>query len=176
MIILVCGLSRSGKTSAIREIIGTCVGLLHVRASAVLRENGGKINDLRISDIVSNQSILSQKINDEFSKLSSAVVLDGHLLLETLDGPQLIPDTCLQTLKLSAIFYLFEDAYTLAKRREGTKLTNSVEEIVELEGIEWLQAKRFARLNKIPIFRFRSSDKAGIADGIADIFSSSRLA
>lgn len=176
MIVLVCGLSRSGKTSAIREIKDTCAGILHIRASAVLRENGGKTDHLRVSDIVPNQSILSRKINEEFSKLSSAMVLDGHLLLETLDGPQLIPDTCLQALKLTAIFYLFEDHYTLAKRREGTKLTSSVEEIAELEGIEWLQAKRFARLNKIPISRFHSGDKAGIKDGIANVFSSSRLA
>ena len=147
MIVLACGLSQSGKTTLLKDAPLAELGFTHVRASTLLKQNGRPISQLRVNDVERNQLELATTLRGMLSVNRSYILLDGHLLIETNDGPQLVSDTSLKSLPLQGIIFAEEDADAVARRRQESEspLTHSREEIADLMHIEALHARRLAR-------------------------------
>ena len=104
MIILACGLSGSGKTTIIAHAARVSgLGLNHIKASDILRQEGRPITGLKASDVISNQELIVSWLLRYKSLNHGPILLDGHLLIETDDGPQLVPDRILAPLPLAGI-------------------------------------------------------------------------
>jgi adenylate kinase len=87
-----------------------------------------------------------------------SVILDGHLMIETLDGPQLVPDAILKKLPITKVIYIHNEPEIVANRRVGLPLSRSVPEIGDLMAIEERQATRFARQIGAPLSTFSAND------------------
>lgn len=95
MLAIICGLSGSGKSYLIESANVASHGLTVVKASDLLRNGGYPTTNLQASDVSKNQRyIVDQLIG--LSACHRRIVLDGHLLIETREGPQLIADAVVE--------------------------------------------------------------------------------
>jgi adenylate kinase len=157
MIIIACGLSKSGKTSLIERADFARLNCAHVRGGALLCNGYRPIEALRASDVITNQEFIVRELL-ALEASSKRTLLDGHLLIETLDGPQLVPDSVLDPLPLSGLIVVVTDPKIVAKRRLGTRLTSAIEDISDLAQMEGLQARRLARRRRVPVVELDSQD------------------
>jgi hypothetical protein len=102
MLIVVCGLSKSGKSSLIKAAVAEGLDVPIVKASQLLGLSGRPIQALSASDALGNQPELMQLLA-ECVQENRPTILDGHLLIETLDGPQLVPEAYLIAVGLVGI-------------------------------------------------------------------------
>jgi adenylate kinase len=160
MIVLVCGLSMSGKSTLISQADLARVPAEHVKASKVLRGLDRPTVGLVADYVIANQSLLVNWLMQSLSDQPRSIVLDGHLLLETADGPQLIPDGVLRPLPIAGAIAIYDDPFLIAKRRKESPLTTCVQDIQDLTTIEELQARRFARLRRVKFAVVRANDVA----------------
>lgn len=164
MIILACGLSGSGKTTIIAHAARVSgLGLNHIKASDILRQEGRPITGLKASDVISNQELIVSWLLRYKSLNHGPILLDGHLLIETDDGPQLVPDRILAPLPLAGIIVVRIEPEVVAKRREDSFLTRSSLEIRDLMFIERVHARRLARARTVTFSAIRGDDFAGFA-------------
>ncbi|TGP45403.1 hypothetical protein EN873_40850 [bacterium M00.F.Ca.ET.230.01.1.1] len=159
MIIIACGLSTSGKTSLIQNAKLEEFGISVVKGSSILATSGRPVVDLTVTEAISNQQIIAEKLS-RLAQTESRIVLDGHLLIETTDGPQLVPDVVLKRLPICGVVLIEADPRLISERRREGKLTTNIEEISDLAQIELTQAKRFARLQGIPFSKYMASEVA----------------
>jgi adenylate kinase len=160
MITFVCGLSKSGKSTLINQADVAKIPADHVRASELLRKLHRPTVDLRAANVLSNQDILVDWLDNSLRSNPRLIVLDGHLLLETLDGPQLVPDQALTRLPITHVICIRGEPKEVADRRRGLPLTQSVDEIRDLMAIEEILARRFARLIRARLSTIGSADVA----------------
>jgi len=144
-----CGLSKSGKTSTIEACDLASTGFIHVRASTLLKDDGRPIASLRASDVFLNQEALVRTLTDAPYR-GRDILLDGHLLIETADGPQLVPDSCLEPLPLGVVILFQAQAEQVAQRRAGTASAILPEEARRLMALEAVQAERVALRRRVP--------------------------
>lgn len=157
MIIIACGLSKSGKTSLIQNARLEEFGISVVKGSSILSTSGRPVVDLTATETISNQQIIAEELS-RLVQAESRVVLDGHLLIETIDGPQLVPDVVLKRLPICGVVLIESDPVLISERRREGKLTTNIEEISDLAQMELLQAKRFARLLGVPFSKYIASE------------------
>lgn len=158
MIVMVCGLSGSGKTYLAGNLRVSSLGFAHVKASDLLRSSGCAVEELTLEDFFINQKYLVGEVAAVLSK-HRRIVLDGHLLVETLDGPQLVPDTTISTLPLRHIVFVDTEPSDVLKRRPRKSVT-TVHEIADLAKLELIHARRLARKNGIPFSSIKDGDIA----------------
>ena len=91
MLIVVCGLSKCGKSSLIKAAIVEGLDVPAIKGSQLLRSSGRPIEALTASEALSNQPELTRLLTDH-TREDTPTILDGHLLIETVDGPQLVPE------------------------------------------------------------------------------------
>jgi adenylate kinase len=166
MITFVCGLSKSGKSTLIGQADISKIPADHVRASELLRKLHRPTVDLRAANVLSNQDILVDWLDNSLRSNPRLIVLDGHLLLETLDGPQFVPDQALRRLPITHVICIRGEPEEVADRRHGLPLTQSVDEIRDLIAIEEIQARRFARLIRARLSTISSSDVASFHNAL----------
>jgi adenylate kinase len=167
MLILVCGLSKSGKTSLIQAAKSAGLGLRCAKASDLLRSSGRPITALTSAEANCNQSqlkyLLTKILRDE-----GPVILDGHLLIETIDGPQLVPESSLLPHRLVGVIEVTAAPQIIAMRRVGTIFSSNVEEISEFMAIETLEARRLARVTAAPFFQIDHEDTVAFTAAILE--------
>jgi adenylate kinase len=166
MMILVCGLSKCGKTSLIQAAKSAGLSLPSVKASQLLRSSGRPITALTASQAMENQPELG-KLLTAFIEDGMPVILDGHLLIETVDGPQLVPESSLLPIGLIGVIVVTTAPEIIAGRRVGTPFTTDLDEISDLTSIEVAQAKRLARLTASPFFQIEHDDTRAFTKSIS---------
>lgn len=166
MITFVCGLSKSGKSTLIAQGELATIPADHIKASTLLRDLDRPTVDLRASNVVDNQDILVDWLDHSLRSDPRLVVLDGHFLLETVDGPQLVPDRALKKLPITRVICVRGNPAEIAQRRRGSSLTGSIEDIRDLTVIEESQARRFARLTRVKLLTVNSGDVAAFRSAL----------
>lgn len=175
MIVMACGLSRCGKTALIEATKSTDRDWMFLKASELLREAGRPICDLTTLDALDNQQHLRDAIV-RCVNLGSRLILDGHLLIETTEGPLLVPDVALSSIGLVGIIAVAADADILSKRRTGAHFTVDREELADLMSIEISHARRLARRFAVPFFTVRSDDARAFYQAASVCFMNSDAA
>jgi adenylate kinase len=158
VIIFVCGLSHSGKTTTIEAADVASIGFRHLRASAVLNSRNRPTLPLRASEVIPNQLVLVESILKDLAEVPGNVVLDGHLLIETVDGPQLVPEAHLDPLPISATILIQATPDEVVRRRLQTPLAISSEEASDFMKLEAIQARRFARRRAVKLFEVQAGE------------------
>jgi adenylate kinase len=171
MIVFVCGISKSGKTSVIEKAALMSPGWQYLRASRLIGARGGVVEKLEISDVLENQTQLIQSILD--MPIGSETILDGHLLIETVEGPQLVPDDKIDQLPFSGVVLIEDDILLVVERRREAHLICNADEVSDLMAIERVQARRLARRKKIPMKILNSHDGDAFAVTVAEMFRNS---
>ncbi|MBG0801483.1 AAA family ATPase [Methylocystis sp. H4A] len=156
MIVIVCGLSGSGKSSLTKNSDFLSLGFVLVRASDLLRSAGLPTTQLRARDALLNQEYLIDKISDLAAE-RAFIVLDGHLLIETIDGPQLVPDTIVSRLPVSYILFVDTSPKEIMKRRARENGV-CVDELSDLGELEHIHARRLARKGRVPFGSIKDGD------------------
>jgi adenylate kinase len=167
MLIVVCGLSKSGKSSLIKAAVAEGLDVPIVKASQLLGSSGRPTQALTASDALGNQPELMQLLV-EYVRGNKSTVLDGHLLIETLDGPQLVPEAYLTAVGLVGIVAVTAPPQTIASRRLETAFTTDPQEIGELGLIENIQARRMARIANIPFFEVGHLDVRAFTKAVSE--------
>jgi len=157
MLIVVCGLSKSGKSNLINAANEEGLDVPAVKASELLSLSGRPIQALTASEALGNQPELMHLLA-EYVRASRHTILDGHLLIETVEGPQLVPEAKLIAVGLLGIVTVTAPPQTIASRRLETAFTTDPQDIHELGLIENIQARRMARIASIPFFEVSHLD------------------
>ena len=171
MIVVVCGLSKCGMTSLVDAAKPIGLDWTPVRGSQLLHVAGKPTTGLTAWQTLDNQ----QSLRDQLARLDSDnrhLVLDGHLLIETVDGPQLVPDSAFFGLKLAGVIAVVIDPDLLSKRRAETPLNSDPVELADLMSIEKFQARRIARQFDVPFFDVEHDDANAFAEAVAASFTS----
>jgi adenylate kinase len=165
MIELVCGLSKSGKTTLIHHSNLGELGVSHVRASTLLASRARPTVGLGAADVYTNQTLLVQNLLDKVNSLDR-VVLDGHLLLETADGPQLVPKKSLDSLPIAGVLFVRTNLEVLASRRSANQLEAGINYLRFLSKFEEDYARFFADWRSVPFASIDSTDMIGFRASI----------
>jgi adenylate kinase len=146
MIVIVCGLSGSGKSHLLDELDVEALGFIKIKASDILKSGNMPTTQLNINSVIINQRYLLSMIGK--SDIQNAnVLLDGHLLIETSEGPALVPDSFVLGLPVAAILNIVADPVEILRRRP--RKNSCPNEIRELIQIEAAHARRLATKKKI---------------------------
>jgi hypothetical protein len=155
MIVVVCGLSKCGKTSLVDAAKPIGLDWTPVRGSQLLHVAGKPTTGLTAWQTLDNQ----QSLRDQLARLYS-------------DGPQLVPDSAFFGLKLAGVIAVVIDPDLLSKRRAETPLNSDPVELADLMSIEKFQARRIARQFDVPFFDVEHDDANAFAEAVAASFTS----
>lgn len=168
MIIFVCGLSKTGKSSMIQAVTsGT--KFHYLRASELLEKSGRPTLGLKADEVEENQKVFVQAALDRIRGTDHDVIIDGHLLLETVDGPQRLRTALLRTLPLDGIIMIYTPPQEVARRRSGTDIEITAEDARKYEAMERQVAIKLAEERKIPFFEIQSGELDDFRGKIARI-------
>lgn len=143
MKVFVAGLSRSGKTSRAERAAYELPYIDYISVSQILRRAGGIIPVQSV-----NAGLLNQRIALEY--LSAFPVgrphqlIDGHALIETQEGPLIVPDWFFKELSPNLMIYVYDNPYDISLRRTQIAIVNSIAEIDALSAIEKAACSRIA--------------------------------
>lgn len=160
MIVFVCGLSMSGKTSLIKSFVEEFPTFRHVRVSTLLRIAGRPTEALSSQEASLNQEVFLREVTKQLDVGGADTLIDGHLLIETNDKPYLVPIERLGRLPIDGVIAVLENSSALSKRREaarGEPILAS-EELWSLIALECLQAQKLAALRGVPFEEVISGD------------------
>jgi adenylate kinase len=164
MIVFVCGLSKSGKSSLIEAAIKNFTSFRHLRASRLLRKAGRPTAPISSSEVTENQNVLVECVKQELITGATDVILDGHFLIETVEGPLPLPLECLDALPLVAVFMIVADPAEVEKRRFGTPAQITSDEAARRIDAEGAHAQRLAAYRKIPFAKIQSGNVADFSE------------
>jgi adenylate kinase len=173
MIVFVCGLSKSGKSSLIESAIKSFPSFRHLRASRLLRRAGRPTELISSSEVMENQSVLVDCLTRESATGANGIILDGHFLIETVEGPVCLPLECLDALPLAAVFMIVADPAEIEQRRCGTSAQISAEEAARRIDTESFQAERLAIYRRIPFAKIRSGNVADLTERLRQVVTRS---
>jgi adenylate kinase len=158
MIVLICGLSGSGKSSMIAALKSKDSPIHHVRASKLLSDAGKPIKNISMEDAIMNQDALAKLLPKELATDAPLVIIDGHLLVETGAGPYLLSDNALNNLRIDGVIFVAAAPELLSHRRQGTLMEASQESLSHLMHLEDMRARKFAETRGIRYARIDSGD------------------
>lgn len=158
--IVVTGLSKSGKTKTIESSRPALPAFCLIKASTLLIEAGRKIRELTHSEAAENQRILLDILLQAFAE--HKCILDGHGLIETKEGAYLVPPWFFQSLPIDGIVQIIVDTATLAARRAGTELEQRPEMLFEFQDLEFRHCTEQAGKLGLPFQRISSGDRQSL--------------
>lgn len=164
--IFVCGLSKSGKSHLIEAAIASGTKFRHVKASQLLRVAGRPLERIDAYLMLANQRVFLECALAMLVHSNEAVVLEGHLVIETTDGPQLVPDTSLDALPIVKLLLIEDDPNAIAARRLCTDLEAEPPEIADLMALERAAATRFARRRSLELLIMKSDRADTFANAV----------
>jgi adenylate kinase len=169
MIIFACGLSKSGKTSLIRNARLEQFGIQHVVASELLKSLGRSTTLLTRRDVVANQKILVQGLLALMSHCNSTILLDGHLLIETEATIEIIPVEELDALPLLGVIQIHEMPSTIFARRVKTPVAKPASEFNRLFKLEAGQASKLASRHDVKRYQLESRDSVRLTEIVIEL-------
>jgi adenylate kinase len=146
MIVIVCGLSGSGKSHLLDELDVEALGFTKIKASDILKSGNMPTTHLDLNSAITNQKYLLSVIAKSDIR-NANFLLDGHLLIETNEGPALVPDSFVLGLPVAAILSIVADPVDILRRRP--RKNSCPNELRELIQIEAANARRLAVKKKI---------------------------
>ena len=176
MIVFVCGISKSGKTTIIQRASMYARKWEHLRASSLIQAQGGVVSRLSAASFIDNQPLLISAIQASLPQVDKHIVLDGHLSVETEEGPQLVPDREIDRLPIVGVILIEDAVEEVTARRRTLGLWESEEEVADLMGIEKIQARRLARRKVVEFREMGSSEVETFIAVLEELFMKSSSA
>lgn len=159
--ILVTGISGVGKSYTVERVVAAAAGLEHVRASELLARAGRPVSFPTPSEMEENQRILCQLLTERDSAAGGGLVLDGHAILETRDGPRPTPSWIFDAVPISAFLCVQDDPEVVAIRREAKHGRQEVTRVRALQEAEETYSRNQANRLGVPFHVVRSGDVEG---------------
>ncbi|WP_281033583.1 AAA family ATPase [Mesorhizobium sp. M4A.F.Ca.ET.050.02.1.1] len=150
MRVFVAGLSKSGKTTRSMHAADRIPELEYVSVSQLLKAAGGILPVITLADGLTNQRIATEALR-AYPRSKKNQIVDGHALVETLEGPLLVPDWFFDEIAPDLLVHVRDDPeQILARRALGTN-SHTVPEIAALTAIEQAACELLAARLGIPL-------------------------
>ncbi len=162
--IVVCGPSRSGKTFTISQAKQLEPRLHVLSASQILRSLGLPLSQLSPSQAMSNQDRLCEELQRRSLHNDPFAVRDGHLAIETTEGPLPLPDSVLDCLQPAGIAIISEVIDRIVERRAELGRPWQRDEAMNYDIAEKHEAQRQAARLEIPFRTIPSGDGQALLD------------
>ncbi|MBP0441059.1 AAA family ATPase [Tianweitania sediminis] len=143
MKVFVAGLSKSGKTSRSRHAANSLSVVDYLGVSKLLRAGGGVFPVLTLADGLFNQRRALDVLQSVTFKQPHQLI-DGHALIETGEGPFIVPDWFFDQLAPDLIIYVNALPKDILSRRLRTATVHSEAEIAALSLMERSACERIA--------------------------------
>ena len=169
MITFVCGPSGSGKTTTIERAGLAELGVEIIRASHVLRDLGRPVTNLTGSESLENQAVLFEWLATQM-RGSGKFVLDGHLLILTDDGPQLVPEALIRQVPFDGFLMIYDEPQKLLGRAQDKSIDISLTEMNRLLSEEEQYARQMAERSGAKFEKIASLDTAHLRRALGDVF------
>jgi adenylate kinase len=150
MKVFVAGLSRSGKTSRTQHAAANLRNIDYVSISELLRIAGGIFPVRTLIDGLFNQDRAAKALLAAAISLPHQLI-DGHALIETAEGPLIVPDWFFDKLAPNLIVYVHDEPEEILSRRPPTTYCNHAAEIAALSVMERAACARIATRLAIPL-------------------------
>lgn len=156
--ILVTGISGVGKSYTAERVVAAAPNLKHVRASELLVQAGRPVSFPTPSEMEENQRVLCRLLAEKDAVAGGKLVLDGHAILETRDGPRPTPSWIFDALPISVVLCVQDDPAVVAVRREAKHGRQEETQVRALQEAEEDYSLSQARRLGVPFHVVRSGD------------------
>jgi adenylate kinase len=163
MKVFVAGLSRCGKTSRSQYAAANLPDVEYVSVSQLLRTAGGVFPVETLADGQVNQ----RRAADALKSTSAARphrLIDGHALIETGQGPMLVPDWFFDELAPDLLICVSERPEEILSRRSQTEGDRQPTEIAALAAMERAACERIGARLTIPVIALEAPSLEGVAE------------
>jgi adenylate kinase len=148
MKVFVAGLSRSGKTSRSQHAASELLDIDYVSISQLLQAAEGVFPVQTLADGLANQRRAADALR-AMPATRRHQLIDGHALIETGEGPLLVPDWFFDEVAPNLILYVYDRPEEILSRRSPISSRNLAAEITALSTIERAACERMATRLKI---------------------------
>lgn len=167
--IFVIGTSGSGKTHTIDLLVKCRPDLMHVRASRVLTSLGRPLRLRTGLEADQNQVALVGHLEELGLTGRSNVILDGHGVIETDEGPSRIDDQIVDQLGVLAIIVIYDDSNAIAARKQSKGERQTREDATASQIREDAFARDIAARLAIPVHHVRSGDVTALSQVVDQV-------
>jgi adenylate kinase len=148
MRIFVAGLSKSGKTTRSLRAAESVPELEYVSVSRLLRAAGCVLPVATLAQGLANQETAAQALLT-YVPSKRHQIIDGHALIETLEGPLLVPDNFFEAIAPNLLIYVRDSPEQIRERRVSDR--DTVAEIAALTRLEQIACERLTARLDIPM-------------------------
>ena len=148
MRIFVAGLSKSGKTTRCLRAAEQIPEIEYVSVSRLLKAAGCVLPVATLVEGLANQRTAAQALLAH-CRSQRHQIIDGHLLIETLEGPLLVPDRFFDEITPDLLIHVQDGPEQILERRSPS--AGIVAEIRTLAALEHIACKRVAVRLGIPL-------------------------
>jgi adenylate kinase len=163
--IFVAGISRSGKSHTVAKFIASR-NFRHIKASQLLREAGRPLGPLSPAEAEENQHVLAALLTTDSQYAGFRMFLDGHVMIETTDGPYLVPDWFFDRIEIEKIMCITDDPKAIMERRAQHGWIFDPQALAQLQNIERQYAYDQAARLQIPYHEVRGNDLPAFTNAI----------
>lgn len=149
MRIFVAGLSKSGKTTRSRYLTEQIADLDYVSVSSLLKSVRA-LPVLTIQSALDNQRIATDLVLSQ-PRSSEHQLIDGHALIETPEGPVIVPDYVFDEIAPDLIVYVRDNPEDILSRRKIAPALPTASEIASLADMEHAVCQRIASIRTVPL-------------------------
>ncbi|ESZ12411.1 ATP-binding protein [Mesorhizobium sp. M1148] len=143
MRVFVAGLSKSGKTTRSLHAAEHIPELEYASISQLLRAAGGILPVATLADGLTNQRMAAEALS-AYPRSKRHQIVDGHALVETLEGPLLVPDSFFDEIAPDLLIHILDGPeQILARRVPGANFATTAE-IAALTALEQAACERLA--------------------------------
>lgn len=160
--IFVCGASRSGKTHTLALASHLEPQLRVVSASQVLKKLGLPLSELSTSEAIENQQELCAELRRQHVVDDPSAALDGHLAIETRQGPLTLPDSIVDALQPAGFAVISATVALICERRSQINAPWSEDQARSYSITEAREARRHGARLDVPVAVIRSGDGIGL--------------
>jgi adenylate kinase len=164
--ILVTGISGVGKTYTIAALTARAPTFRYIRASRLLMEMGFPTTNLSAAQTVVNQQAIASKLK-EMATDDFAIIIDGHAVIETDDGPVEASVSQYDDIPISMIVNIRDASPLVRGRRLGKGRCNSDSDVEALQNAEEAASRHWANRIGARFAVIRSGDVEALAGLLA---------
>jgi len=121
-VILVAGVSASGKTFTLAALRERMPNMTILSGSGLLTELGRPLRPLTPDQALENQQALLDELKSRRMDTKRGSILDGHAMIETTEGAMAVPNWWYDDLSMEGIVLVEADARDIAARRHARSL------------------------------------------------------
>lgn len=163
MKVFVAGLSRAGKSSRSQHAATNLPDVDYVSVSRLLQAAGGVFPVRTFNDGLANQRRAADALRAA-QVTRPHWLIDGHALIETGEGPLIVPDWFFDELAPDLIVYIYDRPEEILSRRPSMTSRNCAAEIAGLVTMERAACERTAARLGIPLITMMAPSLEGFTD------------